>query len=128
MKLRLNIDTTNLEKRLRKNQNQYMRLILRDAIEYLCEKIKSEVISGQYVGVRTGNLRANTHVESTNEYIRIKSDMFYTEHVVEWSKKRYGRSYVEIVLDLYGASVKDTIAKEAKKFYRKDYVYSNPFV
>ncbi len=127
MKFTLKLDTTNLEKRLRKNQNEYMILLLRDAIDYLCDKIKSEVLSGQYVGVRTGNLRANTHVVKENEYIRIKSDMFYTTHVIQWSKKRYGRSYVEVVLDLYGASVKDTIAKEAKKFYRRNYVYKNPF-
>ena len=127
MRFKFKVDTTKLETRLRKNVNAIVRQMIVDGAEYLARKIREDVISGQIVGVRTGNLRAGTHVEDLNTHIAIVSEMDYTQHVLEWSKRTYSQSYLEIANTLYSGNMVKIIQEEAKNIYKKNYTYKNPF-
>ena len=126
-RLKLKVNTDGLMSKLRINQNAIVKQMIIDAAEYLARKIREDLISGQFVGVRTGNLRAGTDVEEQNGMVVIVSEMDYTKHVLEWSKAKYGQSYFEMALALYGGNLEKIIKDEAKKIYQKNYKYQNPF-
>lgn len=127
MRANFNVNTDGMQSKLRVNVNAIVRQMVIDGGEYLARKIREDIISGQIVGVITGNLRAGTHVEDSGTHVNVVSDMSYTQHVLEWSKGKYGQSYMELAIQLYGGNVITTIQQEAKNIYKKNYVYKNPF-
>lgn len=127
MRLKLKFNIKGLEAKLRKNVNQYIERMIEDAAEYLARKIREELISGQFVGVRTGNLRAGTHTEKVDGKVNVVSDMDYTEHVVNYTIRKYGTSYFEMARQIYGDNLAKIIQEKAKDVYKKNYQYVNPF-
>lgn len=127
MRFKVKVNTDNLAVKLRKNVNIYVKQMIIDGADYLARKIREEVISGQIVGVRTGNLRAGTQAEEQDDKVVVVSEMDYTQHVLEWSKAKYGQSYFELANQLYGGNIAKIIQEEAKKVYQNNYKYVNPF-
>lgn len=127
MRIKIKVNTSGLESKLRKNVNAIIKQMIIDAAEYLARKIREEVISGQMVGVITGDLRAGTKVEESDGKVRIVSEMDYTTHVSNWSKNKFGISYFEYANQMYGGNLSKIIQEEAKKIYQKNYNYQNPF-
>lgn len=127
MRFRVKVNTDNMQIRLRANVNLYVRQMIIDGAEYFARKIREDVISGQIVGVRTGNLREGTQVEEVDGIVNIVSEMDYTQQVLAWSKDKYGISYFDLANQLYGGNIAKTIQEEAKKVYNKNYKYVNPF-
>lgn len=127
MRFKVKVNTDNMQVRLRANVNFYVRQMIVDGAEYLARKIREDVISGQIVGVRTGNLRKGTQVEEVDGMVNVVSEMDYTQHVLAWSKAMYGISYFDLANQLYGGNIAKTIQEEAKKVYNKNYKYENPF-
>lgn len=124
-KFKLNIEQ--FEARIRVNQNAFVKQMITDASEYLARKIREDIISGQYVGVRTGRLREGTKAETQDYKAVVFSEMDYTKYVLAWSEGKYGKSYLDMAISLYGGNIVKTVQEEAKKIYGKKYVYKNPF-
>ena len=127
MRINLKVNTSGLETKLRKNVNAIVKQMIIDAAEYLARKIRDEVISGQVVGVITGNLRRGTAVEEIDGKVHIVSEMDYTKFVMEWSRNKFGISYFDYANQMYGGNLSKIIQEEAKKIYSKNYTYQNPF-
>lgn len=131
MKIAVSIDKSGLEKRIvAMDFEKNCALLLRDAAIFMAEKIRANLISGRpYVGVRTGNLRANTiaKVQSNTKAV-VWSQMPYTQFVLAWSKSKYGDAYNEAAVRLYGNLVQNLIGKEIGRICAlHHYSYQSPF-
>lgn len=127
MRFKLKVNTEGMQVKLRKNVNVYVRQMIVDGAEYLAKKIREDLISGQFVGVRIGNLRAGTGTDEIGGQVVVVSEMDYTKYVLDWSKNKYGQSYFEMANQLYGGNIAKIIQEEAKKVYQNNYKYQNPF-
>lgn len=124
---KVKIDTSGAEKKLSKVINNDMQSLIYDAAIYLTEKIRQDIISGQYVGVITGQLRGGTLVEQGAQEVRVISEMEYTKYVLAYTKNKYGNDYVDIANNIYGGNMIAIVIQEAKKMYNDNYRYENPF-
>jgi len=127
LRAKFKLNTQRFEDRLAINQSEFAKQIILDASEYLARKIREDIISGQYVGVRTGNLREGTKSELFDYRAVVFSEMDYTKYVLGWSQNKYGKSYLDMAISLFAGNMIKTIQDEAKKIYGRKYVYKNPF-
>lgn len=81
----------------------------KDAATYLKERLNSSIIDGQYVGRISGMLRRSHQIFIVGPYVaqvkHVPGVAPYGKRVYEWSIRKYGKSYIQILLDLYGPSV-----------------------
>lgn len=125
IKVTVKLDAFN--ERFNRDISALIKELMNDAVEYVARKIREEMISGQYVGVITGNLRAGTKHETKDYNGYVFSEMDYTKYVLAWSKGKYGESYAGMAMQLYSGNVVTTFKEEVAKFYQKKYTYRNPF-
>lgn len=131
-------------------------MIVEDAATYLLLQLVEDVLNGEtgtnypksypntiqsgatgFVGVITSNLRRSIDFRKENEYrafiTNVRSGLApYHDDVIEWSKKRYGKDFYEITVQLYGKQVVTEIEKAFRRMLRswsggRSFQYSNQF-
>ena len=136
--------------------------IHRDAAIFLQRKLVDDVLDGPggnvypktgypsgiqggasgFVGVVSGNLKSSIQAEPESGYasrVGVNPAMGavgdvkgYAQHVAEWSRRKYGKDFSGIAVELYGGYVLQQIEKEAGRMVRevirgRKYEYRNPF-
>ena len=107
-----------------------------DAAARLQEHMVDDVLTNQYVGVISGNLRRSQEVAPSSRF----SSLLFTDIVVapyalfvlRWSRRKYGKDFIRITLDLYLARTLDLMEKEFNRMVGeirqgRIYKYQNPF-
>lgn len=131
-------------------------MIVEDAATYLLLQLVEDVLNGEtgtnypksypsgispgatgFVGVVTSNLRRSMDIRKLNEYkariTNVRAGLApYHNDVIEWSKKRYGKDFYEITVELYGKQVITEVFKALRRMIRswengQPFQYSNQF-
>jgi hypothetical protein len=155
----MGVNSSGADKKFQIAQSEFARvmpLFIRDAAQWVALKLKDEIINGEggtdypksypgsispgsegFVGIISSNLRNSILPQRKDPYtwvIRQVAEAVapYHDHVVQWSKDKYGKDFYEITLILYGPKVIRELGKVLIKYERaieqkRRFTYSNPF-
>lgn len=108
----------------------------KDAASYMKERLNMNVMDGQYVGRISGMLRRSHQIFIAGPYVaevkHVPGVAPYGKWVYEWSLRKYGKSYIQILLDLYGPSVNRAAKLVIGRMVQRirsgaSFTYVNPF-
>lgn len=107
-----------------------------DAAAYLQQKEINEVLNGQYVRRISGNLRRSQEVIPVSPVLSVVATELsiapYALAVLERTRRKYGRNFLRITLDLFAGEVQRLMRAEFDRMMEvinsgQPYKYQNPF-
>lgn len=115
--------------------SRVLKPLVQDAATFITQELVEKILNGEtglnypktypgsvregasgFVGVVTSNLRRSIGIQNESELVvivrQIDSQIApYHDRILEWSREKYGLSFYQIAIRLYGAEVAQTIVR-----------------